>query len=153
MSAVDAEPFPKPALYAAAALIGLTIVITGVARMEKILYYPTPVRAVAPVASLDLRFVDEANGGLTAREVGTDRVVATLAPGTNGFVRTVMRGLVRTRHMKGIGPGPAFRLFEEPGGRVYMKDTATGQVIDLQAFGMSNRDAFKVFLHPGMVVS
>ena len=75
-------------------------------------------------------------------------MVATLQPGTGGFVRGVMRGLAHERKVRGIGAAAPFRLSEWQGGRLDLEDTATGRHIDLEAFGTTNRDAFLQLLHP-----
>ena len=153
MSAVDSQPFPRPALIAAGVLIGLSILATAVARLTGFTVAPIPVTQAAPTASIDLGFADEADGSVTVRDLVAGRVVTVLRPGTNGFIRGVVRGLAHDRGLHGIGSEPAFRLFEQTGGLLFLKDTATGRVIDLQAFGAGNRDAFRVLLHPDAAAS
>ncbi len=149
MSAMDAEPFPRGALIAAAALLGLSIVATAAVRLVRITA-PSPVAAprAAPVASVDLAFADQTDGSVSVRDSHTGALVATLSPGTNGFVRGVLRGLAHDRMTRHIGAAPPFRLTELDRGRLFLRDTATGREIDLQSFGVDNRDAFKRFLHP-----
>jgi putative photosynthetic complex assembly protein len=153
MSAMDTEPFPRGALIAAAALLSLSVGATALVRMERVLSPPSPFAAVPskPVASIDLGFADQADGSVSVRESGTGRLVTTLTPGTNAFVRGVVRGLAQDRRRRGIGTAPPFRLSEIDHGQLFLEDTATGRVIDLQAFGISNHDAFKAILHPGSV--
>lgn len=143
MSAIDREQFPRAALFAAGGLVLLTLVITGAARIAKLNAPPAPASvAAAPASSVDLNFVDEANGAVTLREHGTGRLVLVLQPGEDGFIRSVVRGLARERRSHGIGAEPAFRLSEWQNGRLQLEDLSTGRTLDLQAFGPTNRDAF-----------
>ena len=69
-------------------------------------------------------------------------------PDTNGFVRGVMRGMARDRLSRHIGQAPPFRLSRDARGKLWLQDTATSRLIDLEAFGEGNRAAFAAFL-PG----
>ena len=151
MSAVDTEPFPKSALIAAAALIGFTMVATAAGRMVRLSAPPAVADQAGPAAThaLQLRFTDEADGSVTVIDSDSNRQVASLAPGTNGFIRGVMRGLARERRGLRIGAEPPFRLAAWPDGRLTLDDTATGRRIDLNAFGTSNRQAFLGLLDAG----
>jgi putative photosynthetic complex assembly protein len=82
------------------------------------------------------------------RDSHSGAMVASLAPGTNGFVRSVMRGLVHERTRRGLGAAPPFRISQWPNGRLALEDTATSRLIDLDAFGDTNKDAFAQML-PG----
>ena len=57
-------------------------------------------------------------------------------------MRGVVRGLAHDRKTRGIGTAPPFRLSVWRDGRLALEDTATGRLIDLDAFGASNKDAF-----------
>ena len=150
MSAIDSEPFPRAALIAVAAVLSLSIAFAGAARWTGFgsQSFGTPVSSAKPSLSEDLRFADNANGSVSVRDGQTNALVATLAPGTQGFVRDVMRGLARDRRMRGIGPATPFRLTQWTTGQVYLEDPATGRRIDLQAFGPTNRAAFLRLLSP-----
>jgi putative photosynthetic complex assembly protein len=150
MSALDHEPFPRGALIAAFSLIGFSLVATTAVRLTRINAPPAPITAsaTAPSLSVDLRFSDEPDGSIQVRDNRTARMVATLQPGTNGFIRGVMRGLARERISRGIGQAPPFRLSQDRSGALWLQDTATGRLIDLESFGTGNRDAFLQLLHP-----
>jgi len=151
MSTLDHEPFPRGALIAASALIGFSLVAATASRLVRI-SAPAPIAAAqpAPVASVDLRFSDEADGSIRVQNSKTDQLVATIEPGVGGFVRGVMRGLARDRISRHIGQTPPFRLSQARDGRMSLEDTATGRLIDLESFGVGNRDSFAQLLHaPG----
>ena len=69
--------------------------------------------------------------------------VATVPPETNGFLRTLLAGLVRERRREDMGgPATPFRITRWADGRLTVDDTATGRLIELEAFGHTNADAF-----------
>jgi putative photosynthetic complex assembly protein len=148
MSALDTEPFPRGALIAAAALVGFSLVSTTAVRIVRLnAPAPAPVVDPSPALSADLLFSDRADGAIVVQKGGGRTLVATLAPGTNGFVRGVMRGLARDRISRHIGEAPPFRLSQARDGRLSLLDTATGRLIDLESFGVSNRAVFLDLLH------
>ncbi len=149
MSAIDQEQFPRGALIAAAALIGFSLVATTAVRLQR-LSAPAPAVASSPAPArvINVRFTDERDGSVSVRDSRDNQVLQTIAPGTNGFIRSVMRGLVLDRKRHGFGPAQPFRLAQWQDGRLTLQDTATGRLIDLDAFGPTNRDAFGQML-PG----
>lgn len=140
MSDFGNRPFPRGALLGAAALVGLALVLVAGARVSGIGTLPLP--ASAPVETRVLRFEDGPNGAVAVYEAGTQRVVKVLAPGTNNFVRGVLRGLARERRLNAVGPRPPFQLTRWADGRLSLTDPATGRRIDLEAFGATNAGSF-----------
>jgi putative photosynthetic complex assembly protein len=102
----------------------------------------------APAAeAVAISFEDRADGAVVVRtEDGAERAV--LAPGTNGFIRGVLRGLARERRMNGKGADTPFHLVLRVDGRLALADPATGRTLDLGAFGHTNADAFARLLRP-----
>lgn len=142
------DPFPKGALIAVGLMLGVTLAGTAAARLARLSGPVTPVSAPPAVAAVDLRFADEADGSVQVRDARSGALVSTLAPDTNGFVRGVMRGMARDRISRHIGAAPPFHLSRDGAGRLWLQDTATHRLIDLEAFGSGNRAAFAVFM-PG----
>jgi putative photosynthetic complex assembly protein len=132
--------FPRGALLGAAALVTLTIAAAGTARLTGIGTRHLP--DGAPVESRDLRFADRADGAVVITEAGTGRVVDVASPGTNGFLRSTLRGLARDRKRRDIGAEAPFRLTRWADGRLSLQDEATGRRIDLGAFGHTNAAVF-----------
>jgi putative photosynthetic complex assembly protein len=151
MSALDTEPFPKFALLSASALVGLSLIGTTAVRLAR-LSAPEPATAIAaaplPVASLDLRFSDRADGSIRIARASDNGLAGSVRPGEGGFIRGVMRGLARDRISRHIGAEPPFRLSLSGEGQLTLLDTATGRLIDLESFGASNRDSFFDLLRP-----
>lgn len=144
MSHIDREPFPRWTLIAAATLITVTIIGSATARHFRLKAQAQAETAepAAPLAARDLTFLDTADGSVEIRDAGSGGVVFTAGPGTNGFIRGVMRGLARHRRARGVDEAPPFRLAEWPDGRLTLEDLATGKEIELSAFGADNRAAF-----------
>lgn len=133
------RPFPRTALVGAAALLSISIALVLAARMSgRGLTQLAPSR---PLVVRELRFQDARDGSVLVTEVDA-RQVARLAPGTNGFVRGVMRGFARERHLAGAAPDLPFRLTHWADGRLSLDDPATGRHVDLEAFGPTNSAAF-----------
>ena len=72
-----------------------------------------------------------------------------MVPGTNGFVRIVMRGFARDRLNLGIGSEPPFELTRWQDGRLTITDPSTGHRTELVGFGTTNVDAFAKLLLAG----
>jgi putative photosynthetic complex assembly protein len=149
MSNIDTQPFPRLALIAAAVLVAGSITAAAAGRYANVNAAQASVtETVAPLAARDLTFFDMADGSVEVRDGAGQQVVFVAAPGTNGFIRGVMRGMARDRRSRGIGQEPAFRLAEWPDGRLSLVDLATGREIELGAFGGTNRASFAQLLAP-----
>ncbi len=135
---------PRGLLLAIAGLLGLALAATAVARLTGIGTTPNPSSAL--VSRLDLRFADRPDGAVSVTTGGDGREIAVLEPGHHGFIRSVVRGLVRERRARGIGPGPPFELRRWADGRLSFDDPATGRTVELGAFGPDNAGAFAALL-------
>ncbi len=149
MSALDDKPFPKAPLVGALAMVVACLVMVGAARLGLIetpaSAAPTPITASA-VVSRDMQFFDQADGGIRVAVVGQpDR---SIEPATGGFLRGVLRSMVRERRAQGLGAGAAFRFTEWSDGTVTVEDLATRHVLTLNAFGSTNRQAVLDLMRP-----
>ena len=133
----------RPPLFAAALLLGATVVSAGAARMTGLGAQQAPM--ARPVAALDLRFVDRADGAVAVLDAGDGHLVHLVAPGGDGFIRGTLRGLVRERKRADVDDRPPFRLTRWSDGTLTLEDDATGRRIDLDAFGPTNAGAFAAF--------
>jgi putative photosynthetic complex assembly protein len=140
MSAEPSTSFPRGALLGAAALMMLAIVAAGTARLTG--FGVSSVPYGVPLQSRDLRFADRSDGAVVIREADTGRVIDVASPGTNGFLRSTMRGLARDRKRQDLGAEAPFRLTRWADGRLSLQDEATGRSIDLGAFGPTNAAVF-----------
>ena len=69
-------------------------------------------------------------------------VVEMVEPGTNGFLRTALRGLARDRKRQNLAREVPFRLTRWADGQLTLDDLATSHRLSLAAFGSINADAF-----------
>ena len=137
MAEVTADTFPRSALIGAGLMIALAITAAATARWTGIGAFHGD-RIVA-VEAVDLTFADRPDGGIAVSGPAGETV---LEPGTNGFVRGVVRGLARERKIRGIGQETPFRLVRRVDGRLVLEDPATGHALDLGAYGSANAEAF-----------
>lgn len=100
------------------------------------------------LASRQLRFEDRDDGSIAVRDAASGELLDSVAPGSNGFLRSAMRGLVRERKRQGLGPQLPFELLGRADGRLTLVDPGTGRRIDLESFGLSNAAVFARLLPP-----
>ena len=138
---MSAEPSPIPprVLAAAGALLAVSLVLTAVSRYTGIGRLETP--KASAVRTIDVRFSDTSEGGIIVTHAD-GRTLATLAAGTNGFIRGVVRSLVRVRRLDRVKVDPPFRLTQWSDHRLTIDDPATGESVELTGFGRDNRAAF-----------
>lgn len=147
-----AEPFPKAMLILAGALVGGTLLMTATIHLTGTppQSSPTLERAAAKVAAIrsrDLSFADQPDGSLRIVDVSTGGTAGIVEAGsTSGFIRGMMRGLMRNRQQRGVGASPPFRLTLWANGQISITDTTSGYVTDLSGFGDTNRAAVGALL-------
>ena len=135
-----ASGIPRPVLIAAAALLAFTFASASFVRVTGVGAVHMPV--VAPAQVLHLHFLDKDDGGIDVVDAADGRLVYTVAPGTNGFIRATLRGLARERLREGVGQVPPFTLKRWDDGTISLEDASIGRRIDLDAFGPTNAGAF-----------
>jgi len=138
------DKVPKGFIIAAGVMVVASLVMVSLARLTG--YQPPQPPASAIVEQRDLRFVDRADGAVLVYDAADDHLAYTVQPSTEGFVRGVLRGLVRERRADHIGPTPPFRLTRWADGRLSLDDPSTGRHVDLEVFGPTNAEAFAAIL-------
>jgi putative photosynthetic complex assembly protein len=137
----DNRTLPRGLLIAVASLIGFTLLaVTSYTLTHRTATVDT---TSAASASRDLRFVDVGAGEVAIYAWPEGRRVATLQPGSENFIRGVLRGMARERRSIGAGDAAPFRITRFADGRVTLEDRATGRVLFLNAFGVTNAAAFE----------
>lgn len=146
--AVEEPLIPKGGLFAGAALVLFALAAVTTARLTG----TGGTRMVLPAAieSRDLNFADGDHGAVLVYDARDKQLVDTLPPGSNGFIRVVLRGLARERKLGDIGPQPPFRLTRFVNGQITLTDTSSGKQIDLEAFGSANVGAFARLMTVGV---
>lgn len=140
------DTLPRGLLLALGALALASLVLAGAARLSGM--GTSQGTDAATVSTLELRFEDLADGGIGIVDARAGRTIATVAPGTNGFLRSAVRGLVRERKRQGVGAQTPFRLLARADGRLTLEDPTTGRRIDLEAFGATNAGVFARLMQP-----
>lgn len=134
------EQVPKGALLGIGGLILFSLLAVSAARLTG---FRTGEETPSPVTqSRELRFEDAAGGVINVYEWESGITVATYAPGTENFVRGVLRGLVRERRARDVGAEVPFRVARHQDGALTLEDPATGRRINLWAFGPDNVRSF-----------
>ena len=131
---------PRVPLYAMAGLGVVALLITGGARLAGI--EPVQVRRAPIAAAADLRFADLADGSVQVVDAHDGRVVDTLPPQSNAFLRTVMRGFAQARVRAGIDDQQPFRIERNVDAHLSLSDPVTGRRVELNPFGEINAETF-----------
>ncbi|WP_298336617.1 photosynthetic complex assembly protein PuhC [uncultured Erythrobacter sp.] len=110
---------------------------------------PSEARAASgatATATRSLLFFDERDGTVRVEDAASREEIARFGPGTGGFVRTTVRSLVYQRRVNGIGRSVPFELIEWDNNMLTLRDTTTGESVELGSFGKGNRTTFANFL-------
>ena len=144
MKLIDQRPVHRGVLVLVGALISLTVLGVAAARIVN----PVPVTAepATVVAARNLLFKDRSDGGIVVSDADTGRRVTIIAPQTGEFIRITMRGLAHARKRVSADESAPFRLAAGADDRLTLKDTATGRLIELEAFGPTNAGSFAELL-------
>ena len=132
-------------------LIATTIALTsmvslGLFERQSI---PSEARAAAgtmSTATRSLLFFDEADGTVRVEDAFSGEVISSFGPGTGGFIRSTMRSLVHKRRINRIGRATPFELIAWDSGALTLRDSTTGETIELASFGADNRAVFAAML-------
>jgi putative photosynthetic complex assembly protein len=131
--------FPRFPLIAVGGLVGFSLLMAVAGSINGPTVSVTP---SAQVQSRDLRFEDRGDGSVAVIDADSGVTVDVAAPGTNGFLRATLRGLVRERKHETIGPAVPFRLTRWADGRLTLEDPTTGRKVEMEAFGETNEAVF-----------
>lgn len=152
MSEIDSQPFPKAALIAATALVGITLALTG-AVSAGLIAKPLDAETAREQSHMPIReqrvltFVDRPGGALEIRDVGRQTLVRVIEPGEkSGFIRGLLRSFGRERRMFKAGPEAPYRLTLWADNSLSITDLATKRTVELGSFGPDNRAAFAALL-------
>lgn len=127
-------------LFAMAGLGVVAILITGGARLAGV--ETVQVRRAPVAVAADLRFEDLTDGAVRVVDARDGRIVDTLPPQSNAFLRTVMRGFAQARLRNGIGDDKPFRIERNVDAQLSLTDPVTGRRVELNAFGDLNANTF-----------
>ncbi len=141
------KKFPKGPLLAAGVMIAFSLAAASTARLGDI--GTVALADAEPVVVRELRFEDRDDGGIDVVEMPEARLIDTIQPETNGFIRGVLRGFARQRHLEKMSDKPPFILTGWSDGTMSLEDPLTGRRVPLDAFGPTNAEAFARLLTAG----
>ncbi|MCX7304272.1 MAG: photosynthetic complex assembly protein PuhC [Hyphomicrobiales bacterium] len=139
------DPQRKPAL-AGAALIAVSIALVAVGRHDRT---PTVLDPATVRQSMELKFVDKADGSVVAVDAANGVELERIAPGGGGFIRVTMRSFASERKHLGLGSDVPFTLLRMADGDLILQDRLTGRTMLLNAFGPSNEGVFAALIDHG----
>ncbi|NBT65689.1 MAG: hypothetical protein EBT32_09875 [Betaproteobacteria bacterium] len=145
MSSIHVRPAP---LIGMAALALSSLLLAGWYRLTMPVSTPHAALAVSQPSAkaVDLWFVDQPDGSVLVQRSSDAAVIAQIPMGEGGFVRATLRSLIRSiRPPEGFGTLPArhaFRLALTEQGQLLLWDPLSGRMLDLKAYGPSNRQVF-----------
>lgn len=135
---------PRLPLVAMGALVLASLIGVATVRLSGTSAVQQP--DAATVQTVALRFEDNRDGSISVLDARSGALLSTVAPGTNGFLRSTMRGLVRERKRQGIGPETPFELLGRADGRLTLSDPSTQRRVDLESFGPINSAVFATLM-------
>lgn len=142
----ESGPIPALALIGAGTLVGFSMLAVIIGRTEQIGISGNP--GGRPVASVTLRVLDRPDGTIRVEDAATERLIETIQPGQDNFVRATLRSFGQSRLRAGLTPAEPFRLTRYDDGSLALIDETTGRSVNMGAFGPTNALAFAKLL-PG----
>lgn len=147
-AASEAQQFPRMPLYAMGALLLFSLVAVALVRLTAPNAADGAAADTAQVIERQaLIFRDLDNGAVGVFDPASGALLTTIAPGTNGFMRSTLRGLGRERMRSHLTMDEPFEIRLLDNGRVLLVDPAIDREIDLWAFGESNAMNFINLYH------
>jgi putative photosynthetic complex assembly protein len=142
---------PKGALMMACGVVLFTLALTSATQLGWIDPAPSAseVRAAEAASAVQtrvLRFADGPRGTVVVSDAATGQSVHVFGEEGSGFVRGVLRGMGRDRHIRGIAMDAPYELNRWSDGSLSLTDTATNRIVELGAFGPTNRATFEALL-------
>lgn len=137
MSALRAPRAFNPMLLLAGAALGALLLVAG-ARWS---HRPMVSQEAPVVHSRALLFEDTPSGAVAVRDAHSGASVA-LFEGEQGFVRGVLRAMARARKARQLDHQMALQLQNHADGTLSLFDAETGERINLESFGRTQRATF-----------
>lgn len=133
---------PRLALIAIAGLMAFTLAGAATARWTGLGASRVSPGVVA--GSVMITFADQPNGTALVRRAEDGRVLEVLPADGGGFLRGVMKSLLRQRRLAGLELSAPFELVRRVDGRHVIIDTLTRSRMELDGFGPTNSQAVAI---------
>ena len=136
---------PRAAIIATGLLMLSSLIIAGVARQTRLA--AAAEETPAPQTALLLTFGETEDGNLTVER--SDGTALSVAPESHGFVQGVLRTFTRARQRAQKDVAAPLELGLYANGSLMLSDPETGERVELDSFGPTNRQAFaRLFAAP-----
>lgn len=132
----SSSPFPRWFLIGVAGLMLASILAAGLARNTNL--GAARVQEGPVQGFIDIRFDEQADKSVLVRAMADGRTLETLKADGSGFVRGVMRSLMRQRMVNGFEAHAPFRLIRREDGRMLILDLVSNAKMELEGFGPTN---------------
>jgi putative photosynthetic complex assembly protein len=142
---------PKGALRLATGVVLFSLALVSATQLGWIAPAPSAsdMRASTAASALDtrvLRFADASQGTVLVTDALSGATVHVFGQEGSGFIRGVLRGMGRDRYTRGIAMDAPYELNRWSDGSLSLTDTATNRIVELGAFGPTNRATFEELL-------
>jgi putative photosynthetic complex assembly protein len=142
---------PKGALVMACGVVLFTLALTSATQLGWISPSPSAseTRAAESATALTsrvLQFADGPKGTVVVTDATSNTTVHVFDGEGSGFIRGVLRGMSRERQKRAIPMMAPYELNHWSDGSLSLTDTATNRIVELGAFGPSNRATFEALL-------
>lgn len=140
MSSHSVETVPRAPLFALAGLVIVCVLAVAAVRLTGVGVVASP--PDRPVQIRELHFQDLPDGRVLVTDAPSGDTLLVVETGTQGFLRSTVRGFARERKRSGIGAEAPFQLVGHADGRLTLDDPQTGRRVDLGSFGPTNAAVF-----------
>lgn len=156
MSHTHSDLISRPILIAASSLVVISLVLTAAVRYERLRTgealpagaTAAPIGNARVEAARTVVLHEQDDGTIVISALDGSMAPRTLAPSEGGFIRGSLRALRHRRAAVGAEGDPVVQITRLSDGRLLAEETASGMVVDLAAFGSTNRAAFAALLGP-----
>ncbi len=128
-------PENRPLLLGAAALVLLTLVSVGWIQLGGSVSERFADQSTQRI--YELKFNDLGGDRLAVVDTRSERSIGVIEPGQDGLIRGALRGLSRTRDLRGLPSDAPYQLVIWDSGRVTLSDLGADRHVPLDAFGPS----------------
>jgi putative photosynthetic complex assembly protein len=142
------ELVPASAVKAVGLLLLAVLVLAGIARYTGVgAVSSASLEAGEPIAQRWIVFeAEDPEGWVRLVDGRSGGELRALPPGEGGFLRGAVRPLHRERMRAGVDLEDPYELTLWSEGALTLRDLGTGVVVDLNAFGPTNAEAFRALL-------
>lgn len=154
MAEMTGTPFPRWPLFGMIGMVLCAILFAGAARYTEFGATRLASRLASTdiLASVDLWFDAQADGTALVRNAADNTILEKLPADGSGFIRGVMRALLRERKIHAKPADAPFRLVQQADLNIIILDPATGTRMGLNGFGPTNVQAFGQLIARGQPI-